>query len=193
ANYWMVPRLQDFHRRHPGIDLRLQTTDKELDLAQEGISLGVRRGTGHWPGYAAGLIAEERLFAVASPRWIAANPPVETAEALRAARLIHLEEPYRIRPSWGDWFAQLGLPYRDAGDGLRLNDYALVLQAAMAGEGIAMGYAHVTEHLIAQGLLARVGPWDWRTGQGFHVVWSDRSALSANAAAVRDWILADPA
>ncbi|MEM9783028.1 MAG: LysR substrate-binding domain-containing protein [Pseudomonadota bacterium] len=191
ANHWMVPRLQAFHARHPGIDLRLQTTDKELDLAGEGIALGMRRGTGAWPGYAAGLIADEHVVAVASPGWVARHGVPADPQALTSAALIHLEEPYRARPTWADWFAAAGLSWRDAGGGLRLNDYALVLQAAMAGEGVAMGYAHVIDRLLAQGLLVRLGPWSWATGLGHWLVWSDRTPLSENAEAVCSWMLAE--
>lgn len=190
ANFWMVPRLQAFHEQHPGIDLRLQTTDKELDLAQEGIALGVRRGNGNWNGYASGLIAEEQLLAVASSGWVEAHGMPENPGDITRLPLIHLEEPYRQRPSWRDWFAGFGVDYRDTGGGLRLNDYALVLQAAMAGEGVAMGYLHVTKSLIAQNLLKPVGPWEHLTGLGYHLVWSDRTQLSDNATTVRDWILA---
>lgn len=192
ANFWMVPRLQAFHEQHPSIDLRLQTTDKELDLAQEGIALGVRRGTGAWNGYSSGLIADEHLLAVASPGWIEAHGEPRTPEDITLLPLIHLEEPYRQRPSWRDWFAGFGVEYRDTGGGLRLNDYALVLQAAMAGEGVAMGYLHVTKSLIAQNLLKPVGSWERLTGLGYHLVWSDRTQLSENAVTVRDWILAQP-
>ena len=48
-------------------------------------------------------------------------------------RLIHLEEPIRERPTWSDWFAHHDIPNRDIHAGLRLNDYALVLQAAVSG------------------------------------------------------------
>ena len=189
ANYWMVPRLQAFRERYPSLDLRLQTTDKELDLAQEGISLGVRRGKGDWAGYDTALIAKERLIAIASPAWIVAHgAPVDPA-ALAKAPLITLEEPFRARPSWRDWFAHFGVDYRDSGAGLRLNDYALVLQATIAGEGIAMGYAHVTRGLIEQGLLTPLGGWAYETDQGYYLVWSDRSEISENAAIVRDWIV----
>ena len=189
ANYWMVPRLQSFRREHPSVDLRLQTTDKDLDLAQEGISLGVRRGLGEWRGYAAGLIAEERLCAVASPAWVAKHGVPDSVHALAAAPLIHLEEPHRERPVWRDWFAALGVDYRDHGWGLRLNDYALVLQAAMAGEGVAMGYRHIIENLVDQNLLVGLGGWWVDTRAGFFLVWSDRADLSADAKTVRDWIL----
>lgn len=189
ANYWMVPRLQSFRRKHPTIDLRLQTSDKDLDLAQEGISLGVRRGSGEWRGYSSGRIARERLTAVASPAWATQRGAPSDIEALAAAPLIHLEEPHRARPTWRDWFAALGHSYRDHGGGLRLNDYALVLQAAMAGEGVAMGYRHIVGALEAQHLLANLGEWVVETEASFFLVWSDRTELSDDAKTVRDWIL----
>jgi DNA-binding transcriptional LysR family regulator len=189
AAYWMVPRLETFHRDHRSIDLRLQTTDKELDLAQEGVSLGVRRGDGNWRGYSAELIAEEVLAPIASPQFVAAHGEITSVEDLAARRLIHLEEPYRPRPTWTDWFAAMDFAFRDTGLGLRLNDYALVIQAAMAGEGIAMGWEHVTSRLIEQGLLVRAGPWQWRTSEGFYLIWSRETQLSPQAEIVREWII----
>ncbi|WP_420346370.1 LysR substrate-binding domain-containing protein [Pelagibius sp.] len=189
ANYWMVPRLADFHHQHPGIDLRLQTTDKDLDLTQEGVTLGVRRGDGNWRGYAAAKIAEEELIAVASPRSPAARAEIATLDDLAAQQLIHLEEPFRPRPGWREWFTALSGEYSDRGGGLRLNDYALVLQAAMAGEGIALGWRHVTAGLLRQDLLVQVGPWCWQTGAAFHLIWSREAELPAQAEAVRDWII----
>lgn len=190
ANYWMVPRLQKFHYSHPNIDLRLQTTDKDLDLAQEGISLGVWRGSGKWPGYHSALIAKETLIAVASPQWLDNNGPIDRLEQLQTAQLINLEEPYRTRPTWSDFFRHFGAKYKDKGQGLRLNDYALVLQAVMAGEGISMGWHHVTSKLIKAGLLTQVGPWQWDNNQGFYLVWSENSILSPDASSVRDWLIA---
>ncbi len=189
ANYWVVPRLQDLHQHHPEIDLRLQTTDKELDLAQEGLALGVRRGNGLWPGYQSRLLSPERLSAVASPGWLNRNRSISSVAALAQSTLIHLDGPYRERPSWPDWFAAFEHRFSDNGSGLRLNDYALVLQASIAGEGIALGWEHVSEKLIAQGLLQRVGSWRWETGAGFYLVWSDNTELTTAARTVRDWIL----
>lgn len=189
ANYWMVPRLQDFHDQHPHIDLRMQTTDKDLDLAQEVISLGVWRGDGNWAGYDCTLIAKESLMAVASPAWIENHDPIDTLDALKEAQLINLEEPYRARPTWADFFRHFGAKYQDIGQGLRLNDYALVLQAVMAGQGISLGWEQVTRHLIDVGLLAQVGPWKWDSGKGFYLVWSQNADLSDDAKAVRDWIV----
>jgi DNA-binding transcriptional LysR family regulator len=189
ANYWVMPRLTRLHRSHPGIDLRLQVVDKDVDLEHENVSLGIRRGRGAWPGYDSAAIAREELFAVASPAYLAANPRPEKVEDLLHHQFIHLEEPFRPRPKWRDWFESFGVEFVDGGEGLRLNDYALVIQAAMAGEGVAIGWRHVTEPLIAKRLLVPVLPQKWITGEEFHLIWSDRTELSPPAARVRDWII----
>ena len=190
ATWWMVPRLAEFRARHPRVDLRLETLDKDLEIAAEATSLAVRRGDGYWPGYASALIAPERLLAVASPAFLARHGLPGSAADLPNLPLIHLEEPHRYRPGWPEFLKALGVNYRDQGEGLRLNDYALVLQAAMAGEGVALGWAHVCERPLQQGLLAPLGAWDWVTGQGFHLVWSASVEMSAHAVLARDWILA---
>ncbi len=191
ANYWVMPRLGSLREAHPGIDLRLQVVDRDSDLEDENVSLGIRRGRGHWSGYQSTCIATEELFAVASPAYIAANPVAQSTDELARQTLIHLEEPYRPRPNWQNWFEAMGTAYEDKGEGLRLNDYALVLQAAIAGEGIAMGWRHVVESLFGAGLLQPAFPKSWITGEEFHLIWSEKSQLSAPALQVRDWIIAE--
>lgn len=189
AHYWMVPRLARFHQMHPTIDLRVQQTDKELDPGREGVSLAVWRGNGNWRGYKSRMVAKETIWPVVSPSWINLNGRPEKIEDLLSAPLITLEEPYRDRPSWSDFFAGFGVAYTDRGGGLRLNDYALVLQAAMAGEGVAFGWSHVIADLVDKGMLVRLDPWNWSSGAGFYLVWSEQAELSQDATAVRDWIV----
>ncbi|MEQ9694396.1 LysR substrate-binding domain-containing protein [Shimia sp. SDUM112013] len=188
-NYWIMPRLADLQARHPAIDLRLQSSDREPDIDAENISLAVRRGAGDWPGCESALIAEEVIYPIASPSTMAAAVDLRSLPNLLHQRLIHLEEPVRERPSWRDWFAHFGIRNIEAKGGLRLNDYALVIQACMAGEGFAFGWQHVTDRLVAQGLLAARKEWQWRTGKGFYLVWSKSKGLSNEAVLVRDWIL----
>ncbi len=189
ANYWVMPRLMRLHRTHPAIDLRLQVVDKDVDLEHQNVSLGLRRGRGGWPGYDSAAIAREELSAVASPAYLAAHPRPKSFEDLLQHQFIHLEEPFRPRPRWHDWFQSFGVDFVDRGEGLRLNDYALVIQAAMAGEGIAMGWRHVTDSLIKKRLLVPVLPQSWKTGEEFHLIWSDKTELSQPAQQVRDWII----
>lgn len=189
ANHWIMPRLTRLHSSHPGVDLRLQVVDKDLDLEHENVSLGLRRGRGNWPGYHSSSIAREELLAVASPSYLAAHGVPGSVEDLQDHQFVHLEEPFRPRPKWRDWFQSFGQDFTDTGEGLRLNDYALVIQAAMAGEGVALGWRHVVDSLISTRLLVPVVPQSWITGEEFHLIWSDSSLLSETAQQVRDWII----
>lgn len=187
ANYWVLPRLAAFRAAHPEVDIRLQTTDKDVDLVEEGLTLGIRRGDGHWPGCEAALVAAERIFPIASPAYLARHGTPQGPEQIAGHALLHLEEPFRLRPSWGDWFAAAGYDWRDRGEGLRLNDYALVIQAALAGQGIALGWAHIVESLVEQGFLVLIDEPVFSEGQGFWVIWPAEQPLGEEAAAVRDW------
>lgn len=189
ANYWVMPRMARLHRSHPNIDLRLQVVDKDVDLEYENVSLGLRRGRGGWPGYDSSSIAREEIYAVASPAYLAANPQPKTIEDLLQHQFIHLEEPFRPRPKWHDWFDSFEVEFIDKGEGLRLNDYALVIQAAMAGEGVAIGWRHVVESLFKKRLLVPVLPQSWITGEEFHLIWSNKATLSEPAEQVRDWMI----
>lgn len=188
AHYWMLPRLAAFRALNPQIDIRLQTTDKDVDLIEEGIALGIRRGSGSWAGYKAALLAKEKIYPVASPAYLARHGLPLGPEEIAGHALLHLEEPFRLRPSWRDWFASAGHPWTDSGEGLRLNDYALVIQAALAGQGIALGWYHIVAPLIDQGLLSRLDEPAFGEGQDFWVIWpAEGDQEEANA--VRDWII----
>lgn len=189
ANYWVIPRLSELHNSYPAIDLRLQVVDKDSDLEDENVSLGIRRGKGHWPGYQSNRITTEELIPVASKSYIEKYGQPSSIADLSQHLFIHLEEPFRPRPKWKDWFNAFGVDYIDSGEGLRLNDYALVIQAAMSGEGIAMGWRHVVDSLIERGLLVQAYPESWTTGEEFHLIWSSRTELSQQAKLVRDWML----
>jgi len=187
--YWMMPRLQDLRDMHPQIDLRLQNSVGEPDLEAENISLGIRMGDGTWPGYEAAKLADEIIYPVAAPRVMAAARNLRSIPNLMQERLIHLEEPIRPRPTWSQWFAHHGIAGREFPGGLRLNDYALVLQAAVSGEGFAFGWDHIVRNLLDRGTLAARQDWGWRTGRGIYLIWSNTRALMPQATQVRDWII----
>ncbi len=190
GSFWMMPRLQQFRDELPGIDLRIQTADRDLDIIAEGIPLGVRGGVPRdWPDYHSLSLSDEEIFPVAGPSYLAKFGMPKTVEELATHRLIHLEEPYREAPNWDEWFASAGTSLRNAERGLRINDYALVIQAVMEGQGISLGWRHLVERLVASGLLVPVTDHVMRTGIGFHVIWPKNRELSDNARKVRDWLV----
>lgn len=191
AAFWMVPRMAELRANLPHIDLRIQTADRDLDLAAEGIPLGVRGGTeAELPDYELMPIADEEIFAVAGPSYLARAGMPATPADLVSHRLIHLEEPFRPATDWQEWLQSAGVT-RPPPRGLVINDYALVIQAVMEGEGIALGWRHLTERLISRGLLVRVTDHVLATGASFHVAWPKTRELSDGVRKVRDWLVAN--
>ena len=191
ASMWMLPRIPKLREDLPDIDLRIQTSVRDLELDEEGIPLGIRGGDpSAWPDYHAALLAPEVVNAVASPAFIESHGMPETIEALAQLRLIHLEEPARVACDWKEWFESAGYQYRPQSRPLTINDYVLVIQAALAGEGVALGWRHLIEQQMASGALVPVSGHVFETGSDFYVVWPRSRELSTPARKVRDWLLA---
>lgn len=191
ASFWMMPRLQKFRDELPGVDLRIQTADRDLDIVAEGIPLGIRGGDPEtWPAYDALPLAGEAIYPVAGAAYAERFGLPATPAELAAHRLIHLEEPFREAADWTEWFQSAGIKNPSVGGGLRINDYALVIQAVMEGQGIALGWRHLTERLVGTGLLKRVTSHVMTTGSAFYVVWAKGRELSRDAVRARDWLLA---
>ena len=192
--YWMMPKLPQLRALYPDLDVRLQNSDREPNLDAENLSLAIRIGTlseegSPWPDCHAALLALEKIYPVANPKVMSAARNLRSIPNLMHERLIHLEEPIRERPTWSQWFAHHNIMDRTFTGGLRLNDYALVLQAAISGEGFAFGWDHVVRDLIADGLLSARTEWAWQTGRGVYLVWSKTKPLTPSAEQVRDFII----
>lgn len=191
ASFWMVPRMARFRDAFPHIDLRIQTADRDLDLLAEGIPLAVRGGDPKsWTNYASEPLAPEEIYPVCGASYLADRDLPRTEADLLQHQLIHLEEPYRTAATWGDWFAAVGIERRQIPKGLQINDYVLVIQSVMAGQGVALGWQHLVGHLVESGVLVKLTKHVLATGMQFHVIWPNELAMSRSALQVRDWLLA---
>lgn len=190
ASMWMVPRLAEAREALPGIELRLQTSDRDLDIVSENIPLGIRGGNpANWPAYDSRLFAPEEIIAVAAPAYIARHGLPAEVRTLASHSLIHLEEPWRAAPTWEEWFASAGVALASKNRGLLINDYVSVIQAALNGQGIALGWRHLIDAILEEGRLVQITEYTMHTGSAFHVVWAKDRPLSANAVRVRDWLV----
>lgn len=191
AAFWMVPRMAQFRADLPDIDLRIQTSDRDLDLVGEGIPLAVRGGDpAEWPSYMAEPLAAEEIYPVCGAAYLAGRTaPLRPADLLDHP-LIHLEEPFRSAATWRDWFADVGIDGRKVPKGLQINDYVLVIQSVIAGQGLALGWRHLVEGMVEKGVLVRLTDHVLQTGMQFHVIWPRDVPLSRAAQEVREWLLA---
>lgn len=190
AAFWMVPRMARLRTELPHVDRRIQTSDRDIDLRGEGIPLAVRGGNpADWPQYEAASLATEEIYPVCGATYLAdQNRPTCPADLLEH-QLIHLEEPHRTAATWRDWFGSVGIEGAQVPKGLQINDYVLVVQSVIAGQGVALGWRHLVDDLVDKGVLMRLTDKALSTGMSFHVVWPRDVAMSRTASEVRDWLL----
>ncbi|MFT5608069.1 MAG: DNA-binding transcriptional LysR family regulator [Pseudoalteromonas tetraodonis] len=189
ASQWVVPKLGSLHADHPGIDLRLQVVDRDVDFNDPESSLSIRNNVGRPKGYKSYLIAREKLIPVASPAYLSRYGKPNSIAELAKHSLIHLEEPYRKRATWADWFGAKSAGISPPNGGTKLNDYALVVQAAIAGEGIAMGWHHIVSDLIEKQILAIALDQSWSSNNDTWLIWSKNVELNPQTVKIRDWIV----
>ncbi|WP_342616412.1 LysR substrate-binding domain-containing protein [Rhodoferax sp. GW822-FHT02A01] len=190
ATWWLLPRIARFKQMHPDIELRVITTDTDLDLARERIDLAVTLGADDFAHYQRWHFVDEEIFPVCSPKFLKENP-LPDLKALAHSPLLLLEERYRPRMAWKDWLARFGISLPRQPRLFRFNDYSIVLQAAIEGQGVAQGWRHIVQPLIAQGLLVRPIDASVTTDQPLYITAPQGKALRTDVAYLKDWLVAE--
>lgn len=144
---WLLPRLADFRARHPQVDLRLRTHNNKVDLAAEGLDLAIRFGEGAWRNSPAELLLRAPLSPLCSP-----------ADAARLRQPDDLKKLTLLRSyrdaDWPAWLRAAKLPPL-ALRGPLFDSSALMVQAALAGEGVALAPPSMFRRELQQGRLVQ--------------------------------------
>ncbi|HJV28792.1 MAG TPA: LysR substrate-binding domain-containing protein [Aromatoleum sp.] len=151
---WLVPRLSRFQQRHPDIDVRVAASNRTLDLAREDIDIAVRYCANREAPPGAERLFGETVIPVATPT-IAARPL--DARTLPETTLLDFDDPHYPWLRWTDWLAAMKLENVRPRAVLVFNHYDQLIQAAVAGQGIAIGRERLVDQLVAEGRLAVVG------------------------------------
>ena len=191
--FWLMPRIESFREARPDIELKLVAAEHLVDLVAEDIDLGVRYGDGLWPDVTAELLFQDEVFPVCSPAYLEANPNLATPDDLLETRLLHQDVTDPSWLSWEAWLGQHGVALPRSLPGPSFNNYVIVMQAAQAGQGIALGWGRFVGPMLESGTLVPVLDTRLRTKDAFHLVSPRRETQSAEALAFRDWLLAQAA
>lgn len=187
---WLLPRLPAFAELHPGILLHIEESDSDgLNLSAGGLDFSARLGDGNWPDVQSTFLVAERIGAVASPAYLAKHPDLSDPKSLLKADLIHVEEPKRVRLGWRDWFSGLAIrpPYPRAS--LTVSDYNAAIDAALMGQGVALGWEHLVKGKIDRDELVWIGEARIETGLNVYLVERPGNAGAGHLAGFRAWIV----
>jgi DNA-binding transcriptional LysR family regulator len=176
ASLWLVPRLGDFHRAHPDVDVRVSAKNALVDLDRDGVDLAIRYCPRELAGAGAIRLFGERMLPVASPRVV--KRPLAQAADIASLPLLHYDDPDYDFPwlSWRTWFETFGVPMPAALRGLRFSNYEQLMQAAMEGEGVALGRLPLVERALRSGRLVAPFARRYSTVISTRAFWLLRSA-----------------
>jgi LysR family transcriptional regulator, glycine cleavage system transcriptional activator len=194
AALWLVPRLSRFYSQHPEIDVRLDANAELVDFARDDVDIAIRYGPGGYEGLKSELLFEHCVTPLCSPALIE-RKPVRSPDDLSRHSLLHVEWRSMAdgMPNWAMWLKAAGATRVDPTRGLRFNDGNLALQAALAGQGVALLDESLARPHIREGRLVR--PFDINiAGPGrfaFWIVGPERTWRKPKIKAFRAWLMAE--
>ncbi len=185
ASKWLIPRLPDFTAIHPNIDLRILASDRIANFQTDAVDLAVRYGR---PPFGAGLNAEllfdDVIVAVGSPLLVEKlGLPLQNDNFTRYP-LLH--DAHDFWPQFLELAFPKGPP--TASKNIRFNQTSLAIEAAIAGQGLALTSTFFVEDDIASGRLLRVLPPELMIDKDFYVVSPRKPRHPASVTAVRAWL-----
>lgn len=186
GSMWLVPRMPDFWRRYPQIAVDHLMTDNPRDLRRAEVELRIRFGAGNWADETAEPLFDDLVYPVCSPGFAAANAGVRVADL---ARLPLLEVDW-VASDWVRWEDLLahasqkpeGAPHR------RFSKFGVAIAAAMADQGVVIGWDRIIAPMIASGQLVRLTELTMKPVGAYHLTWNTGRHLSPAAVVMRDWL-----
>ena len=189
AAFFLLPRLAALRAVMNGIDVRFVTRQEDFDPEVETEDVAIVFGEGPWPRCRETMLVGEEVTPVAAPGFLAERPPA-TPDDLARLPLLHLDAANRGRwLTWDDYLERLGTVRPPGAQRLSFNNYILVIQAAIAGQGVALGWRPLVDDALAQGLLVPVPMPAVTTASGYHLVEPARRLDAPGVAAFRRWLL----
>lgn len=194
ASLWLVPRLPQFRKLHAGIDVRISANNEMLDLGRERIDLAIRYCEPKAAPSGALRLAGEEVFPVCARKLLRdRSRPLRRPEDLTRQVLLHLDDATGRWPwlNWAQWLEAMKIEgMRPAGE-MRFSHYDQLVQAAIAGEGVALGRNPLIGRFIRKGLLA--APFDRKTvsSRDYFVIVASESAERPEVKDFVGWMFAE--
>lgn len=185
---WLVPRLTRFREAHPEIDIRLTAGERLVDFSRDDVDVAIRYGRGKYADLISDRFMEEEIFPVCSPTLIEEGEhPLRNPEDLKHHTLLHDDMP----AGWAEWLKAAKIDGVDATHGPYFDMSALVIQAAVQGQGVALGRSTLAEAALENGLLVR--PFDLTIPIDFayYIVCPPEYYNRPKVRAFREWLLTE--
>jgi len=183
ASRWLVPRLPDFQKRHPIIEVSVFPAFEPHEIELSDADLGILLGDGTWRGYRTEKLATEMVFPVCRPEMAAKLKHPDDLFAHTLLRDADARHEY-----WPDWLAVAGTQRQSVTRGPRYDNLSDMVAAVLDGQGIGLVRSAVAAAELEAGRLVRPFAIEVPARYALYLVWAKRPANRAAAVAFRDWL-----
>jgi LysR family transcriptional regulator, glycine cleavage system transcriptional activator len=191
AGLWLIPRLSGFTALHGDVDVRISASLQLVNLERDGVDLGIRYGpTAHASPQVIHLFGEV-MTPVCSPslRKQAARP-LKRPEDLQHHTLLHTDSHGNAQlPDWSLWQRAMRIDHLKPAGSLHFSDYDQMIQAAIRGQGVALGRIPLITGLMKERKLVAPFSHSMASPMGYHLLRSDTSARKPEVSDFVGWLL----
>lgn len=186
ATLWLMPRMADFSSRFPEITVHYLIPDKLSDFRGAEVDLFIRPSTGSWPNESSERLYDDIIYPVCGLAFANEHRDSESSNIWQLP-LLHLDWTNPNWPRWQDFFQANSITYQGL-RGQRFAKYIVLLAAAEANQGLALGWDAMVRPLIEQGRIVRFSDLSVVDPIGFCLAWNDRKPLSRAARVFQAWL-----
>lgn len=188
-HHWLIPRLGRLHARYPGLQLKLRAESQLLSFRDNLADVGIRFGTGNYPGLHTELLMGDTVSILAPTTLLTSLSDTRPASLLRTQRLledssIHPSEPWN---SWQPWFREAGIELKSLPPTVQFSDSTLTLTACADGLGLCIGRGSIASRLLVERKVQSIMPW--RTHEfAYFLVSHPAEVENPRVLAFRTWV-----
>ena len=189
ASFWLLPRLSHL-RAELGDEIEIQILASQVPPEDYGEDCDIKIHVAPLSSMGDGdvLLLQERVAAVSSPAYLAAHGPVREAEDLLDFQLLSLSKPPSAEwQTWQGWFDTLGISGERQKNYISFNNYDMVVQSAVSGDGIALGWLGLIDKLLQGGALVQL-TGEVVASEAGYIMSRDYSSRLRGPSLVFDWI-----
>ncbi len=152
---WLTVRLSRFWAKHPNIDLRLHHSPQPENLDRTDVDIAISWGQDSWQDFDSRRLLTARVVPVCSPKLVTTERPLSKIDDLYHHTLLH-ENDYSL---WSLWLNRAGVKDVNVKRGSTMDDANVILQAAIDGQGVALGTDMLLDDELSSGrLIMPLGP-----------------------------------
>jgi len=183
---WLVPRIGEFVALHPSMQLNIKTYIEPFEFETSDVDVAIHFGSDAWVGAVCHRLMGEVAVPVCAPSLLGGRQPLSDPRAVVNFPLL---QPTTRPLAWLEWCSQVGAPATNALGGARFDHFYMMIQAAIAGLGVALLPRFLVNDELVSGRLVVAADHELKTSSAYWLVYPEKKAQQPAIGQFRDWLL----